>query len=193
MIARKLDRVHVPEMWTILADHIRFPPTVHGETIDIAKAREITAPLHWHLLTSRRVGPIKPGRPALYIQVGNQTTYIRGERRLKHAVRARGGKMNRWGNTLVLAGRGPASVHGALLEVDKIDTLSQIDPARAVALVGAPLSDDDPIATAFRSAERDPRWRRILADLLIERLVGIDADVARHLARAEAAGNRRRR
>jgi hypothetical protein len=45
-------------------------------------------------------------------------------------------------------------------------------------------------ATAKRVAD-DPRYGRVLADLLIELLVGIDSDVARRLARAKARGNRR--
>ena len=194
MVQRKLDQLHIPEMWEIVAHHVRFAPNVHGETIDITRASEVTVPWHWYAWTAHRVGPVKPGRPALMVpmKVGERAMYVAGQRKLKHAVKARGGKITRFGNTLVFKSKDPTSVHGALVEVDRIDTLAQIDPARAVELVGAPLPDADPIAGAFARAERDLRWRRILADLLIERLVGIDADVARRLARAEAAGNRRR-
>lgn len=128
----------------------------------------------------------------LRAQVGDTVYYVRGERKLKHSIRARGGAITRWGCTLVVAaGAGPASVHARLLEVDRIDTLAHVDPRRAAALVADHHPADPAIATALAKSAGDPRWRRVLADLLIERLVGIDADVARRLARAEAGANRR--
>ncbi|MFN0250581.1 MAG: hypothetical protein ACKV2T_27120 [Kofleriaceae bacterium] len=80
----------------------------------------------------------------------------------------------------------------ALLRVDEIDSLAQLAPARAVALLGD-LAPTTPITEALARADADPRWRRVLSDLLIERIVGIDADVARRLARTEASANRKRR
>ena len=83
-------------------------------------------------------------------------------------------------------------MQAALLRVDEIDSLAQLAPERAVALLGD-LAPTPPITEALAHAPSDPRWRRVLSDLLIERIVGIDADVARRLARAEASANRRRR
>jgi len=78
-----------------------------------------------------------------------------------------------------------------LLRVDEIDSLSQLAPERAVALVPESLPPEHPISVALSRSRDDLRYRRILADLLIDRLVGIDAVIARRLARAEARANRR--
>jgi hypothetical protein len=190
MIAAKLDAVHAPEMWTHIAARAPIDQTVRGKTIDLTTAHEMTAELGWELWKAERVGPVKANRSVLAVTVGKRTYYVRGERKLKHAIRARGGKITRWGCTLVVAGStGTRGIHAKLLEVDRIDTLAHIDPRRAVALSSG---DDPAIAEAARRAGDDPRWRRILADLLIERVVGIDADVARRLARSHASANRRR-
>ena len=147
--------------------------------------------MSWDVWKARRIGPVKIGRSALVLSDGKRTTYVRGERKLKHTIKNRGGSIRRWNNTLTIAAKDASSVHVALLRVDEIDSLAQLSPARAVALVPEPLPATHPISTALAQAVDDPRWRRILADLLIERLVGIDADVARRLARAEARANRR--
>jgi hypothetical protein len=192
MIAAKLDRIYAPELWQHIAPHLVLPQTVRGKTIDLTAAHEMTATADWPLWEAHRVGPVKPGRAVLAVGVGDDVYYVRGERKLKHAIRARGGSIRRWGCTLVVGGTaGSGAVHAKLLEVDRIDTLAQVDPRRAVGLVADRLPADPAIATALANAADDPRWRRVLADLLIERIVGIDADVARRLARAEAGANRR--
>ncbi|NVB77052.1 MAG: hypothetical protein HOV81_01535 [Kofleriaceae bacterium] len=191
MRRRGLATVWSDQLWQEIKDHVVLDQNVSGEAIDLTKATEVTVTASWETWKARRVGPIKIGRAALAITVGNETTYVRGERKLLHRIRARGGKLERWGNTLVVGGKkGPASAHEKLLEVDRIDTLAQVDPAAAARLAGD-LAATDPIAGALERARTEPTWRRILADLLIERLVGIDADVARRLARAQARANRR--
>jgi hypothetical protein len=192
MRRHKLDRVHAPSLWTRIAPHLVLEQTAHRVKLDLTTAREMTAVAGWELWTAKRIGPVKPGRAVLRQQVGDTVYYVRGERKLKHAIRARGGKITRWGCTLVVAGgTGTTGVHARLLEVDRIDTLAQVDPRGAVALVADHHPADPAIATALAKSAGDPRWRRVLADLLIERLVGIDADVARRMARAEAGANRR--
>jgi hypothetical protein len=191
MIALKLHEVYAPGLWTAIAPHLVLRQTVR-KTLDLTTAHEMTATPGWELWMARRVGPVKPNRAVLRTIVGETVYYVRGERKLKHAIRTRGGSIKRWGCTLTVGGKsGAAAVHAKLLEVDKIDTLAQIDPRRAVALVSDALPNDPAIATALTHAIDDPRWRRVLADLLIERIAGIDADVARIRARAEAGANRR--
>jgi len=192
MIAAKLDRLHAPVMFATIQDHLVLPQNVTDEVIDLTKAREHTVTATFDTWKSRRVGPVKIGRTALVIYDSSKLTYVRGERKLLHRIREKGGTMNRWGNLLGvgMAKKGPASVHGKLLEVDRIDTLAQIDPPAAAKLAGE-LPAADPIAIALERSHADPTWRRILADLLIERLVGIDADVARRLARQQQRANRR--
>jgi hypothetical protein len=191
MIAKKLDGIWCNELWHALGTGLHLPPNTTAERIDLTKAREATVAMSWDVWKARRIGPVKIGRSALVISDGKRTTYVRGERKLKHRIKARGGSITRWGNTLTIAAKDPSSVHAALLRVDEIDSLAQLAPARAVGLVPELLAPGHPITMALARASDDPRWRRILADLLIERLVGIDADVARRLARAEAKANRR--
>jgi hypothetical protein len=196
MIEKKLHEVYVAELFTILGDKLPLPPNVTGETIDLALAREVTVKASWQTYMAKRVGPVKVGRGALYTYAKNGSAYtvqyVRGERKLKHRIKKRGGSIQRWGNTLTIGVKDPSSVHVALLRVDEIDSLAQLAPARAVALLGD-IAPTPKITEALAHAEADPRWRRILSDLLIERIVGIDADVARRLARAEASSNRRGR
>ena len=191
MIAKKLDTIWCNELWAALGPSLHLPPNTTGESIDLTKAREITVVMSWDIWKAKRIGPVKIGRTALVITQGSRNVYVRGERKLKHQLKRRGGSITRWGNTLTIAAKDPSSVHAALLRVDEIDSLAQLSPERAVALVPETLPPAHPISNALAHASEDPRWRRILADLLIERLVGIDADVARRLARAEARANRR--
>jgi tRNA threonylcarbamoyladenosine modification (KEOPS) complex Pcc1 subunit len=191
MIAKKLDSIWCNDLWTALGPNLHLPPNTTGETVDLTKAREATVAMSWDVWKSKRIGPVKLGRSALVLTSGTRHIYVRGERKLKHQIKRRGGSITRWGNTLTIAAKDPSSVHAALLRVDEIDSLAQLSPARAVALVPESLPAGHPISKALAHAGDDPRWRRILADLLIERLVGIDADVARRLARAEARANRR--
>jgi hypothetical protein len=193
MLTKKLDAMWGNELWIALGPTLLLPPNTTGVAIDLSKARETTVVMSWDVWKARRIGPVKIGRSALVLHDAktNRSTYVRGERKLKHSIKRRGGSITRWGNTLTIAAKDPSSVHAALLRVDEIDSLSQLAPARAVALVPESLPAAHPISTALAHAAADPRWRRILADLLIERLVGIDADVARRLARAEARANRR--
>lgn len=194
MIAKNLHKVYVTGFFEIFGDKLPLPQNVSGETIDLTHAKEATVTATWQTYMAQRVGPVKVGRSALYTYVkkGNEYVfrYVRGERKLKHRIKKRGGAMKRWGNTLTLGAKDPDSAHVALLKVDEIDSLAHLAPDRAVALLGA-IAPTPPITEALAKAGGDPRWRRILSDLLIERIVGIDADVARRLARAEARANRR--
>lgn len=196
MVAKKLDEVPAPGLFEALGHRVPLTPNVSGETIDLTRARETTVVASWAAYKARRVGPVKFGRSALYVteKRGSEYvhTYVRGERKLKHEIKKRGGTLQRWSATLVVGVKDPSSVQAALLRVDEIDSLAQLAPERAVALLGD-LAPTPPITEALAHAPSDPRWRRVLSDLLIERIVGIDADVARRLARAEASANRRRR
>jgi hypothetical protein len=196
MVAKNLHKVYVTEFFTILGDKLPLPQNTTGETIDLTRATETTIAAAWPAYMAKRVGPVKIGRSALYSYVKKGKDYVflyvRGERKLKHRIKKRGGSIQRWGNTLTVGVKDPSSVHAQLLRVDEIDSLAQLAPARAVALLGD-LAPTPKITEALAHAETDPRWRRILSDLLIEHIVGIDADVARRLARAEASANRRSR
>jgi hypothetical protein len=77
-------------------------------------------------------------------------------------------------------------VSRALLEADVLDTLANLDPEQAVDKLRATLPASHPIFDAARKAKTDLRYARILSDLLIEASIGIDADVARRLMKAQS-------
>ena len=197
-----LERIHqslklrntVPEVFFEALQHkVRLPPTVEGKRIDISGAREETVQLGWPLIKGQRVGSVVPGRTALVVRDRNQNPkyFIRGERKLKFRVKRAGGKLERYGNTLVLSEAGDGLAY-ALLEVDRLDTLANLSPKQALATVAdRDLPSDHPVFAAARAAEDDPKQSRVLADLLIELRVGVDADIARQLARAQSRSNRR--
>lgn len=176
--------------WERLKDVVRLEPNVHGETIDISAAEEDVVWLNWHVLEARRVGRIVPGRTALVLRNGAQRTltFIAGQRRLKFQVARAGGQLKRMGNTLVAKPKGVSGLHQALLEIEMLDTLANLNPQQALAQLDQALPDDHPAVIAARAASTDPRQARILADMLIEMRTGIDANVARRLVRA--AGRR---
>lgn len=177
--------------WAPLEPMLDLSPNVSGEEIDITDAREEIVGLGWQLYEGRRIGQIVPARTALVIRTSTTATYIRGERKLKFRVVRAGGRLEALGNTFVVREQSDA-IGAALLEVDRLDTLAQIHPRQALqALETLDLAADHPVFEAARAAETDPRQGRVLADLLIELVVGIDADIARGMARAQARGNRR--
>lgn len=179
--------------WRPLQHLLRFDGNVTGETIDIAPAKEQTVQAGWQLFEARRVGRITPGRAALVLQEENgRITYIGADRKLKFQVSRTGGRLERLGNTLVLGDSDQAQLNQALLEVEQLNALANVDPVQAVRRVEhLRLPPDHAVYQAAQQAQNDPRHSRILADLLIELAVGIDADVARRLMRAQSRARRR--
>jgi hypothetical protein len=183
-----------PEFWEKIQPHLKLEPTVRGETIDVTDATEITVPLSWDLLRAGRVGPVVPGRTALAIHTsgGRVKYYIRAERKLKFRLQKAGGSIRKYGCELVMQSKEAKSLGPKLVEIERLDTLANIDPAQALGAVeDLNLPAHHPAREAAAKARSDFRQRRILADLLIEERFGIDADIARHLARSQARGNRR--
>ncbi len=176
--------------WQHIARVLELPANAEGLEVDVGNAVEVTVSLSWDVIDALRIGPIAHGRSALIAMHGTRRVYIRGERKLKFRLQRAGGRLAHHGNILTMpVGRG---VSDALLTVERIDTLANTAPRQALAL--AAHLDLPPAHEVFDAAARvadDPRYGRVLADLLIELLVGIDADVARRLARAQARANRR--
>jgi hypothetical protein len=178
--------------WGKFTYALRLEPNVSGETIDISRAQEQTAQLSWELIEGRRVGTIVPGRTALVLNDDGVKTFIAGERRLKFQVSRAGGRLEKFGNTLITSDDGASAMHKALLDVDLLDTLANLDPSQALERIHhLRLPPDHPVFRAATAAKDDIRQARVLADLLIELVVGVDADIARRLARAQARANRR--
>jgi hypothetical protein len=182
---------HTPAFWQPLNHAYHLAPTVTGQTIDITTAQVQTVDWGWELFNGWRVGRIVPGRQALLIREGNIVTYIAGGRDIKFKVQQHG-RIQRHGCTLVMEGD-KSSLYTALLAVERLDILANLAPQAAVAGVAdLNLPPDHVVYQAAAAAEQDPRQARMLADLLIELTVGIDADVARRLVRGQS-GRRGRR
>jgi hypothetical protein len=74
------------------------------------------------------------------------------------------------------------------MEVERLATLAQVDPAAALAAVAdLNLPSDHLIHRTAAAAQRDPAQANLLGDLLIELKFSIDPDVAKHLARMRAS------
>jgi hypothetical protein len=177
--------------WAPLDRAFRLEPTISEQTVDITAAQAQTVNWSWELFGGRRVGRIVPGRQALVIRDAGRVTYIAGGRDIKFKVQQHG-RLQRHGCTLVM-GSVTNKLHDALLEMERLDILANVAPQEAVARVAhLQLPPDHAVYQTAAAARQDPRQARILADLLIELTVGIDADVARRLVRAQT-GRRPRR
>ncbi|MEM8534181.1 MAG: hypothetical protein AAGF95_25260 [Chloroflexota bacterium] len=179
--------------WSRLQPHITLDSNVSGKTIDITQATEQTVELGWPVLYGQRIGTIIPGRSALVLPASRgRIFYIAGQRKLKFQVARAGGRLEKFGNILTMSSDGANAMHQSLVEVDLLDTLANVDPQQAVERVAhLNLPTDHPVYQSAALARDDYRHARILADLLIELTVGVDADIARRMARAQARANRR--
>jgi hypothetical protein len=179
--------------WGYLRDVFPFPEAQRGIAVDLTGARPMTVECRLDLLSAQIVGPVRRGRPALavYSQQGQLRTLVAGKRRLLFRIAAAGGSIEKYGCRLEIQMQSRQSLHPKLLEVERLDTLAQVDPRQALDLVaGLNLPPDHLIHRTAREAQRDPRQANLLADLLIELQLGIDPDVARHLARIRAREDR---
>lgn len=179
-----------PGFWDRVSPHLDLPPNVAGQKIDITDATEVTVPANWDLVNGKRAGTVVIGRTALYVQTGGgKGIYLRGERKLKFKVRQAGGSLEYANNTLTVDDDGLGRM---LLDVERIDTLASLDAKAALRMAeDKNLPSDHPIFAAAERATDDYKQARVLADLLIEELIGIDADIARSMARSQARANRR--
>lgn len=187
-------RYYGNSFWTRIAPFLKLEQNTVGQTIDLTEAVEEKVPYGWELLNAKRVGSIAHNRNALVIKnrYGAPQVYVSGERKLKFQIQRNGGSLQKFGCTLTVGAKDQASIHPALLEVEKIDALANLDVEQALEKVAhLNLPPDHLIFYAAQKAKTDAKQSRVLADLLIELLVGVDADIARHLARAQSRGNRR--
>lgn len=181
--------------WEKLSPYLKFEQNIFGKEIDITEAVEEKVLFNWDLLNAERVGTISHNRNALVIRdkrTNRAQIYISGERKLKFQVQNHGGTFEKFGCNLRMSPQDSSSIHPALLEVEKIDALANLNPV--VALEKAAhlnLPKNHPVYYIAEKAKTDKRQSRVLADLLIELLIGVDADIARNLARKQSVGNRR--
>ncbi|NOK62503.1 MAG: hypothetical protein GFH27_549293n237 [Chloroflexi bacterium AL-W] len=181
-----------PTFWDRLQSCISLESNVKGKTIDITQATEQAVELSWPVLYGQRIGTIVPGRSALVLPATRgRIFYIAGQRKLKFQVARAGGRLEKFGNILTMSSEGANAMHQSLVEVDMLDTLANVDPQQAVERVAhLNLPADHLVYQSAVRAKEDYRHARILADLLIELIIGVDADIARRMARAQARANR---
>ena len=189
-VLRKDTEIPGHEFWRILLPHLQFEANTFNESFDITNAEETTPVLNWDFINAKRIGPVVPGRSALSIP-GSPHIYIRGERKLKFRIQKSGGKKDLFQNTLTVQTE-KNSLSLLLLETEKIIALSSLAPKQAVRLADPlNLPRDHILYLTAEEAEWNSAKARILADLLIELLAGIDSDTARKLVRQEKRSNRR--
>ncbi len=176
-----------PMFWQPIRHLLRLEATLLNETIDVSQAKVQKVELGWESFTARRVGRIVPGRQALVLRVANGVViYIGSGREVLFKLKRGNGRIRKFGCTLTTTAESSHTLHQALLEMEQLDTLANVAPQQAVARVAhLHLPANHPIYQAAAATQTDPRQSRILADLLIELTVGIDADVARRLTRAQ--------
>lgn len=167
-----------PGFWKPFERRLVFPANVDAKEIDISRAVEVVVPAHFDLFEATRVGNIIPGRRALWIAgVRRRGTYIKGGRALQFDVMKAGGRLQKYGCTLIDP-RG--SMQGMLREAEELILLANLDPEQALKKVeDLEIPPDHPIHEAAEKARDDYRFARILADLLIELKTGVDAAVVR--------------
>jgi hypothetical protein len=173
-------------LWQPIEKRIKLDATETRGTFDLSDAVQVRVTAGFEVLAAKRVGPVRIGRMALVI-AQRPRVYIAGERRLKFEIERAGGKLKRYGVTLTNAKRGRGVVQKALLEVDLLDSLAQLDPAQALARVDdLNLPAAHPIRAAAAQALDSIPHRRVLADMLIELRTGLDPEIARRMAREQS-------
>jgi len=153
-----------------------------GRKINITFAWDVVLEPGFDAYLSRLVGPVAFGKKALRVA---PAYLIAGDRRLRFRVLREGGSLKLYGNTLFLSGKSFGQLDKALLEVEKVDVIAYVNPEEVVRMLEAKGLRDARVREAADRAKRDYRQARELADLAIERLVGVDARIARGMYKAK--------
>ena len=178
---RQLTQQPTAPLWYRLSHALRLESNVEGKTLSIASAKEQRAALNWELFDGQRIGRIVSGRPMLVMSDDSgRKLYIAGQRKLKQRVQKAGGRLAYQGNTLIMDDAASNNLNQTFLEAEILDTLANMAPHQALDRVAhLQLPAGHPIYQAAATAPHDPRQSRILANLLIELVVGVDADIVR--------------
>ena len=174
------------EFWISVAEYFSFSQNVRNERIDITNARLHLFQANHRAARGRRVGNLKPGRRCLLISDRTGIdTYIAGGKRLKVEVAKNRGELKFKGVTLTLGAHEDSELNELLLEVEQLELLATTNPKAALERLGRDISPTEPMAIAAQRAETNYRWGHMLADLMIEELFEIDADVIRRMIRSQ--------
>ena len=172
------------EFWEAVSDFYFYPQNVRDVSIDITNATQRRFQSSHHAVKSRRVGNLRPGRPSLYLHNHDRGTYIAGGRRLQVEVANNGGEFRRQGVTLTIGRTADGLLNEMLVEIEQLELLATTNPPEALSRLPREVDPAEPIGVAAVRAQDDYRWGHVLADLLIEELFEIDADVIRRMIRS---------
>ncbi|HSH02340.1 MAG TPA: hypothetical protein VLL52_07455 [Anaerolineae bacterium] len=175
------------KFWRIIDHHIHLDTNIQDQTIDISTAQLVRTSLNWSLITGHRVGRLVPRRRALTIFTRGQkpNIYIGASHAFKFKVWQAGGRLQQWGNTFIL-GQEDNNFYQLLLQAEQLQTLAYIAPQQALdQITPLNLPPNHPIHTAAAQAAQSYNHATIFADLLIETILGLDADIAHQLIRQQ--------
>lgn len=165
------------ERTSLMLKHVfRFPQALKGQQIEVRAMEEVIVEFGCHLAGATFIGPVKLKRTALHDP--DRDIYVCGSKKLKQQVARNGGRINKYGNTLVTDLN---DVESDLLTIERIDAYSCTNPALISGLrnrSGRVYHVDDEFISRIK---KDYREGRKLADIAIEELFGIDPDMARNL------------
>jgi hypothetical protein len=170
-----------PHLVVMVKHALKFPQNYKGQTIVLQNMVESDeASFGAHLANAKFVGPIRIGKKFLWDAEKN--LYLFGSKKLKHNVMARGGKVEKYGNTLVMA---KADVDTDLLLIRKIDAYAVLNPAMVATIKNRKGKSFKVDKKYIQRIKKDYRVASELADTALEELFGIDPDIARKLYRSK--------
>jgi hypothetical protein len=170
-----------PDIVVMVRHALKFPQNYKGQTIELQNMVESDeASFGAHLATAKFVGPVRIGKKFLWDAEKN--LYLFGSKKLKHNVMARGGKVQKYGNTLVMT---KADVDTDLLIIRKIDAYAVLNPAMVATIKNRKGKSFKVDKKYIQRIKKDYRVGRELADTALEELFGIDPDIARRLYRSK--------
>ncbi len=163
-----------------MRQYFRFPQTVKGETFELRGMKPMTlGQLPADIDEARFVGPVRLGRSVLYDE--DTHTYVYGDKSLKFLVMKRGGKVQKYGNTLVVE---MGDIETDLLLAEKLDALSFVAPGQLKDIKNRWGKKVDITDEQLAGITKDYKKAREVADMCLEQLYGIDPSVLRSLYRA---------
>jgi len=170
-----------PDLTVMVRHALKFPQNYKGQTIELQNMVESDeASFGAHLANAKFVGPVRIGKKFLWDAQKN--LYLFGSKKLKHNVMARGGKVQKYGNTLVMA---KADVDTDLLLIRKIDAYAVLNPAMVATIKNRKGKSFKVDKKYVQRIKKDYRVAHELADMALEELFGIDPDIARRLYRSK--------
>jgi len=168
-------------LMVMIRHSLKFPQAIKGETIELQSMVETDeVSFGAHLADGKFVGPIRIGKTFLWDAAKN--IYLFGSKKLKHRITARGGKVQKYGNTLVMT---KADVDTDILLIRKIDAYAVLNPTMVATIKNRKGKSFKVDKKYLQKIKKDYRVATELADTALEELFGIDPDIARKLYRSK--------